>query len=332
MDMKDQKILFSAIQPRSSAAFSTKKNSRFYSLITKKLLCLTIDSILKKSSRLSVLCKPRAIKTKLKSPGYVFCPYELQTIAEGDDKFPRDALIVRGFERFFVKNQVDDLIIGYALSYHIYLQCKNLFSDRFFFSLFREKDFIREVGSWGPAHSIYVFDVHTLINKVDLKDLRCFLYPSLRADRDILRILESLVNREEILDQTHIRTEGLSLISPLSVLISSLVKNIDHICINLLENKCPKFCYARYDFNIFVCIPQGLEKYPTAYDDLFYDDILQSVEVLSLGISMEVCRPGNDPVNFRNGSISLDEQNNPKLALKNKVGFFYKKHPPPPHE
>jgi hypothetical protein len=328
-------MLFAAIlsgSTGSSSALSTKWRrsfSVFPSIITKGQLRITVESLFLRSSRLCELCKPRAIKKKLKSPGYVFSPYELQKVAEEDDKFPRDAIIVRGLERFFVKNKVEDLIIGYALSYHIFFQCRNLFSDRFFFSLFREKDFIREVGSWGPAHSIYVLDVHTLLNKVDLKDLRCFLYPFVRADRDILRILESLVDREAILEKTHISTKGLSLISPLSVLISSVVQHIDHICIHLLEKKCPKFFYSRYDLTIFVCIPQGLEKDPTAYDDLFYEDILKSVEVLSFGISMEVCRPGGDPVNFRNGILSLDHENKPQVSITNKVAFFYKKNPPP---
>ena len=335
-------MLFAAIlsgSTGSSSALSTKWSrsfSGFPFIITKDQLFKTVESMLLRSSRLCELIKPDALKTKLKNPGYVFSSYTLIKVAQEDDKFPRDAIIVvNGVKRFFVMNQVDDIIIGYALSYNIYLRCRDIFSDRFFFSLYREKDFIREVGSWGPAHSIYVFDMHAVLNKVDLRDLECFVYHFLRPDRDIVRILESLIDREVVLDQTQISPKGLSLIPPLSVLISSLVHRFDGIFIPLLKSKCrPKFYYARYDFNIFVCITQGLEKSPTAYDDLFFDDIRESIEVhLSCyyGISLEVCRPGQDPVNFRNGSIYLDNENNPRVSIKNKVGFFYNKHPPPPH-
>lgn len=329
-------MLFAAIlsgSTGSSSALSTKWRRSFSfvpSIITKGQLCITIDSILLRSSRLCELCKPRAIKKKLKSPGYVFSPYELKKVAKEDDKFPRDAIIVRGFERFFVKNQVDDIIIGYALSYHIYLQCKNLFSDRFFFSLFREKDFIREVGSWGPAHSIYVFDVHTIIHEVDLKDIRCFLHPLLMADRSILRILESLVDRKCLKDQTRISPRGLSFMPFLSLLVSSLVKKVDYLFSSLVKDKCPTpFCYARFDYTIFVCIPEGKAKDPTALEYLFENSILWNVRLISSGISMEVCRPGEGPVHFRNGIISLDHEKNPHLSIKNKMRFFYKKHPPP---
>ena len=79
--MKDRSMLFAAIQPRSSAAFAAR-NFSSSSVITPTLLCVTIDKLLLKSSRLCLLCNnPNDLKMKLKSPGYVFSPYELKNIA-----------------------------------------------------------------------------------------------------------------------------------------------------------------------------------------------------------------------------------------------------------
>jgi hypothetical protein len=49
-------------------------------------------------------------------------------------------------------------------------------------------------------------------------------------------------------------------------------------------------------------------------------------------ISMEVCRPGEGPVNIREGTLLFDNAHKLRVSISNKVGFFYKKHPPPHHE
>jgi hypothetical protein len=182
--MKDRKILFAAIRPR---AFSTGPISTFYtSPITKELLCLTIDHLFLDSSALCKVYKkePLALKTKLKSPRYGFSPYELKRITKDDDKFPRNAIVLRRRERFFVKNEEGDIIIAFALSFHIYHRCIPFLNKKFFFCPLGKKDFNLEVGSWGPVHSIFLFDVHTIIDEVDLKDLKCFLHPLLKFSAD----------------------------------------------------------------------------------------------------------------------------------------------------
>jgi len=47
----------------------------------------------------------------------------------------------------------------------------------------------------------------------------------------------------------------------------------------------------------------GLGKDPTTLDDLFFDDILQNVQVISSGISMEVCRPGPSRIGAKTPEI-----------------------------
>ena len=187
------------------------------------------------------------------------------------------------------------------------------------------------MGSWGPAHSIYIFDF-TMIDEVDIQDIRCFFNPLLRwsADPSILRIIESLIKRKCLFDRTFIRPRGLSYIPFISLLVSSWVKKVDYLFSSVVLDNCPTpFYYARLDFTIFVCIPEGHKTDPAALDKLFYYKILRNVRVISSGISMMVCRPGEDPVIFREGSLSFDHDNKPQVSISNKEAFFYKKHPPP---
>lgn len=49
-------------------------------------------------------------------------------------------------------------------------------------------------------------------------------------------------------------------------------------------------------------------------------------------ISMEVCRPGEGPVNIREGTLLFDNAHKLRVSISYKVGFFYKKDPPPRHK
>ena len=56
------------------------------------------------------------------------------------------------------------------------------------------------------------------------------------------------------------------------------------------------------------------------------------VKGITSRISMEVCRPGEGPVNVREGTLLFDYAHILRVSISNKVAFFNKKHPPPPHE
>lgn len=116
----------------------------------------------------------------------------------------------------------------------------------------------------------------------------------------------------------------------ISLLISSLVKKVDYLISSVVQDNCPSpFFYARLDFTIFVCIPEGNETDKAALVDLFQNFIWRNVRIISAGISMKVCRPGEGPVHFREGTLHFDNAHIPNVSISNKVGFHLNTHPPP---
>lgn len=133
-----------------------------------------------------------------------------------------------------------------------------------------------------------------------------------------IRILfESLLEREAFLmeEKKILRPRGLSLIPHLSLLVSSLIKRIDSIIISLMKDKgAEPFKYVRLDFTSFVYIPQAgrLSRYPP---EASFENVLQSLQIISPGITMEVLRFPRDLVRFRNGTVSLKEDRTPLIQI-----------------
>lgn len=94
---------------------------------------------------------------------------------------------------FFVINKRADIWLARALSIPIETQFRSLgVLSSHFFNENTSHAFLKEVEAWGPVHSIFIFDLSTLLNEVDRFHLKNQLKIYMFANSYIHELVASL--------------------------------------------------------------------------------------------------------------------------------------------